>query len=198
LTAFDWVQGPTTIGTATGQSSGNDGLIAWGRWTGGVSAGAFGADFTRGGAMHYIAGLPATNMPTTGVATYQMIGATTPTLSGAATSASINSSSIVVDFSLSSADFTMDFTLNGQPFSSGLVSLVRSGAQLSASSVASMELQGFLAGDGAARAGMAYRLDTVQFLDLNGSVSGAIAYSRGDLSLSPTRQLLLLTDTIAP
>lgn len=191
--------GTATVGTATAQSSGNDGIIAWGRWVGGTTGGdqvgqeygSFsGLDLTafEGTAhpLHYVVGLPATNIPTSGTATYSMIGATPPSVTGFITSASVNSSSIEVDFASSSALFHLSMEINGSTSTTGTgVPIMRDGAKLSGSSQmtmtdgvfggacgAQLTLSGFLAGNGASRAGMAYEI----WGCCSGGVSGAIAY----------------------
>lgn len=186
LIAFDNGQGTVGVGSSAATSAGNDGVIAWGRWIGGTTTGQFpfgGVDLAVEGPIHYVVGLPATNMPTTGEATYNMIGATVPTFDGTLTSATLNSSSLAIDFGLRNpAKFHLDMTIDGQAFTTGAgASLSRSGANLSVSLCGPGQLnaQGFLAGDGATRAGMAYHWSVSG--TTSGSVNGAIAYQRGAL-----------------
>ncbi|MGH8739681.1 MAG: FecR family protein [Burkholderiales bacterium] len=197
LIALDSTEGPLSIGgavaeplseslTPTQRRAGNDGIIAWGRWISGVPNGQiFSGDLATQGAFHYVVGLPATNMPTTGVATYDMIGATTPTFTSGISSASVNSSSIEVDFLQGTPKFHLNMTVDGQAFDTGAgVGLSRSGAHLQGSQLQGcstfLNVQGFLAGPGATRAGMAYLLDIS-----SETVNGAIAYQRGALAPSP-------------
>lgn len=178
------------IGTASAQSAGNDGIIAWGRWVNGTTAGdgRFSLqNFSGNSALHYLVGLAATNIPTTGVATYSMLGATQPTFTGNISSATLNSSSIDVNFGSTNATFHINLTVDGGTVSTkpaGLAITNFSG-RLSGSASAidipstifysfkSLNVQGFLAGDGAVRAGMAYHFD----LDSN-TLNGAIAYKK--------------------
>jgi hypothetical protein len=178
------------IGTASAQSAGNDGLIAWGRWVNGNTAGDgrfSGQSFSGNNALHYVVGLPAANMPTTGVATYSMLGATPPTFTGSISSATLNSSSIDVDFGSSNAKFHISFTVDGGTVStmpvglaitnlSGRLSGSASAVDLPSTNIYSfkaLSVEGFLAGDGAVRAGMAYHLDLQ-----SDTVNGAIAYKK--------------------
>ena len=60
------------------------GVIEWGRWNGGpMTAGGFFNNLTFGAnqGFHYVVGVPASPMPTSGTATFSLIGATTPTFS---------------------------------------------------------------------------------------------------------------------
>jgi hypothetical protein len=180
LVAFDSAEGITSVGTSSPVSERNDdGIIAWGRWVGGQSTGFYGQDLATEGAMHYVVGLPATNMPVSGRYEYTMIGATTPTFNGNIASAAVTNSTIVVDFGQGSSDFSIDMLVNGQAFSNfGLLS--RNGAKLSVFCANNLQAEGFLAGSGASRAGMAYVWDIFGG-NVSGRVNGAIAYQRGAL-----------------
>jgi hypothetical protein len=187
VTDFDGLA-TTTLGTASAQSAGNDGIVAWGRWVGGSTEGAgslSGLDLAALGALHYVVGLPATNMPT-GQATYAMIGSTAPTLSGLR-SVVIDSSSIVVDFAQFSAFLHAQFTVDGSNVVStadGGMLLGLTGARLNGATgtltgpfLSQLSAQGFLAGDGASRAGLVYDL-SVGLLGVTGRATGAIAYQK--------------------
>ncbi|HYD55498.1 MAG TPA: FecR family protein, partial [Burkholderiales bacterium] len=181
-------------------SAGNDGIIAWGRWVGGPYGsnsgfaggnGAFsGADlndlFGEGpgsGALHYIVGLPATNLPPMGMmGSYSMIGATTPSIAGIVQSASVDkSSSIDVYFGTNTAVLNLGLNINGA-LVSGSDTLDLQGARMSgsvfisgSSTCGTASVAGFLAGHGGIRAGMAYRFITS---GQNGHVIGAIAFKQ--------------------
>jgi hypothetical protein len=172
-------------GTSSTQSAGNDGIIAWGRWVGGAAT-ADGVPFDLTHPLHYVVGLPVANMPTTGSATYDMIGHTTPSLSGELSSASLNSSVLTVDFGWNAATVDLAMTINGQAVS-GSTGGVRMGTngQFTGSAFmgggleASMFVSGFLSGDGASRAGVAYDVNTYL-----GNVVGTIAYQKGAVGAS--------------
>jgi len=58
---------------------GTDGILAWGRWTGNVTASGAAQTYSANQGMHYVIGTPTATMPTTGTATYALLGATRPT-----------------------------------------------------------------------------------------------------------------------
>jgi hypothetical protein len=58
---------------------GTDGILAWGRWTGNVTANGTPQSYSANQGLHYVIGMPTPTMPTTGTATYSLIGATRPT-----------------------------------------------------------------------------------------------------------------------
>lgn len=185
LTSFDDNGGFTTVGTATSQSSGNDGIIAWGRWMAGTTGGSGElANYNLSNSpLHYIVGVPVTGMPTNAEATYSMIGATPPSSSESVTLAS--NSMIKVNFATSSGSFHAAFTVNGSsvatPSNGVPISLSGSGLSGGGCMVGSfcfqqISLQGMLAGAGASRAGMAYNLETAV-----GDAHGVIAYRQTSL-----------------
>jgi len=170
----------TGIGTSAGVSDGNDGLIAWGRWAGGTTTS--GHD-TASSELHYVVGIAAT-MPTTGTATYSMLGATPPTVSGGSL-VSVTSSMLKVDFGLSSGQFHTTWSINGgavQTPVSGIgfgvsgATMTGSGSwTIGACDTYSIQLRGVFVGDNAARAGMTYVLSNP--FTLGGAAHGAIAYT---------------------
>jgi hypothetical protein len=179
------------IGSAQADNVTNsDGIIAWGRWaTGSATLGGSSIDLNSSGPLHWVVGLAAPNQPTTGTATYTMLGATTPSFDGFVTSASVVSSTLAVDFGTLSGSFHAQWVVNGANASTGSsgVPFSISGATLSGSGGipggpgafsggASIGLAGFLAGDGAVRAGMAYHISATS--PGPGNVYGAIAYSK--------------------
>jgi hypothetical protein len=182
---FEGFTSTTTLGTAQASSTGNDGIIAWGRWSGGVTEGDLISNANLAvpfeGPLHYIVGLPATNLPASGEATYGMIGSDSSSAEGPV---KVVSSSLNVNFAMSSATFHAHIDVNGNAFitSPSGVSVSRTGAHMSTGSGSfgtfpgacspTLTLRGFLAGDGASRAGMAY-----QFFH-NDSVNGVIAYTK--------------------
>lgn len=75
-----------TIGTAKAKEAGSVGdIIGWTRWADGKTGGRFygeenGIDFGPNQGFHLISGTPATNLPTTGTVTYELVGSTNPTI----------------------------------------------------------------------------------------------------------------------
>ncbi|MGE0875039.1 MAG: FecR domain-containing protein [Burkholderiales bacterium] len=193
-----------STGTATSKSAGNDGIIAWGKWSDGVTGGnnpAFGNKDLGNGPLHYVAGLPVSSTPTTGVATYSMLGSSASCFGNGCTTATVESSSLSVDFKALSVSLSMGLRVDGTD--SGLYQYTGSSGTLSSggfqlsgafsggtgSSGSSFSGAGFLSGSGALRAGLAWD----GLLGANSTrVAGANAYSRGTISDSS-----LLTGTFS-
>ena len=167
-------------GTSTTLRDGGDSLISWGRWVNGITggSGAFAGKDTRLAPLHWVAGLSTPSMPT-GTASYAMIGATPPScVTGCA--ATLNGSSLLVNFDAASVGLNMDITIAGTRYttSPGDITLTIAGSTFSGSGSVgcvgpSMFAAGFFAGDAAARAGLAYHIGLV-----NQDVNGAIAYTK--------------------
>jgi hypothetical protein len=184
LTSFlsDALEGTISAGSSAVISSGNDGVIAWGRWANGVTAGNASLTTSSPSELHYIVGVAPTAMPTSGSATYSMIGATPPS---SAESVTLNSSSLSINFGgTPSGVFHASFTVNGtalQTLAGGAGFSVGSGGTLSGGGCmtgacvgGNISLQGILAGAGAARAGMAYVLNP----SFTSGAHGVIAYTK--------------------
>jgi hypothetical protein len=190
LTSFADLRGTTnTIGTASVAQSGNDGTIAWGRWTNGTLGGTgslSGFNVSETNPLHYVVGLPASNMPTTGTGSYSMIGfSATCGGFGGCTSASVNSSSLSVNFGTGSVALNMQLTVNGSDAgtytfsgSPGTISGAQiggiAGTLVGAFSGSALEAGGFFAGDGASRAGIAWQ----GHINFSTDVSGTTAYAK--------------------
>ncbi len=188
LSSIDQAGSLLQIGTAQPDEVKNtDGVVAWGRWVGGT------ADFSGSpinlsstGPLHWVVGAPAPNQPTMGTATYSMIGSTTPSFDGAISSASLVGSTLQVNFGANNYTFHGQWMLNGNSastFSTGITTTL-SGATLNTTTggltvagfcTANVSIAGFLAGESAARAGMAYHISTSTPA---GNVYGAIAYTK--------------------
>jgi hypothetical protein len=175
----------TTPGTSTLLLDGNDGSIAWGRWVGGLvlSTGSFAGANTSTAPLHWVAGLPTPNMPS-GSATFAMVGATPASCMPSCT-ASVQSSSLDVQFDQNAVNLHMSFNVDGKNFSSPAngIGLTISGASFSGAgdllldtnptSTGSLSAAGFFSGDAAARAGLGYH-----FVKGGEDASGAIAYKK--------------------
>ena len=115
-------------------------------------------------------------MPT-GSTTYNMIGATAPSCSPNC-SATLNSSSLSVNFDSRTASMIASFTVNGFDNYSGSIPLTITGSTFGGNGSiaggccgASLLAKGFFAGDAAARAGLSYHLGTGMAQDVNGAVA---------------------------
>jgi hypothetical protein len=76
-----------SLGTAEVREAGYDQYVAWGRWTNGtakVTVIGFTSNqqYSSSSGMHYLIGSPSTSLPTTGSATYSLLGATLATGNG--------------------------------------------------------------------------------------------------------------------
>ena len=164
------------LGSASAQSYGNDGVMAWGRWIGSggtsTSNGNVASNDYSGAALHYVVGLPMSAMPTTGTATYNMYGGTAPSCLGPACGAITVGSSITLNFGSYEGSYTMSVAnagdgvkLSGSGYlglssdgtfgGSGSMNTVSGSAALNGSA-GSSTLDGFLAGPGATHAGAGY------------------------------------------
>jgi len=172
LIAFtDAAQGAFGLGTAAATSLGNDGTIAWGTWSNGTTTGA--GDYARALAgndrIHYVVGLPVASMPVSGTASYNMLGSSASCSGAGCTSATVNSSSLSVNFGGSpTVSVAMSLTVNGSTAGtytrSGTTGTLNSNGSFSVggtltggpapSGCNSFAGNGFLSGAGAVRAGL--------------------------------------------
>ena len=179
------IQSFNTITTITPDSStpvsaGNDGIIAWGRWIGGVTS--EGKNLGASGPFHYVTGLPVPEgtMPTSGSASYSAMGATASCASICSTAA-VTGSTLSVNFGTNQGAFTLGMLVDNKA-SNGGGSLNLNGTQFEGSGSISgqggsfsVNGMGNFHGAGAVRAGMAYGL---QAYGGYGSISGVIAYKQ--------------------
>ena len=184
-------QGPSTqvlaVGSANPVSAGNDGVIAWGRWIGGVTS--QGNDLATNGPYHYVVGLPVTNMPTSGVASYSAMGATAACAAGC-TTAEITNSKLEVNFGNSSGTWALGVKItgpNGSGVSSGNGSISNFSGTLFEGDASlagpggsySVNSKNFFAGPGASRVGTAFTGNGSSSLyEGYGSFSGVIAHKK--------------------
>ena len=164
--------------------AGNDGVIAWGRWIGGTTPGLSNRDSNY--PFHYVVGLPVTNLPTTGTASYTALGATASCSFGCS-SAEVTGSTMSVTFGTSNfnGSFTLGLKVDGMQndFAGGL-SGYNSSAKFSANASVNnsggslyMDGRGFFAGPGASRAGMAYSVSGSMY-EGSLAVKGVVAYKQ--------------------
>ncbi len=152
---------------------GTDGILAWGRWIGPVTQNCDCSNpqiYDSGQGLHYVVGMPTPVMPTSGTATYSMLGATSPTFTTGGvpgTASFLPGGGLTVNFGTSAVTLTgfnvamtaVNYTLNGSTtISSSLFSMsptVTSSAPGGCCGCFS-SVNGFFAGTNAERAGMAY------------------------------------------
>ena len=174
LTSYSYGGGntPITLGSASAQSYGNDGVMAWGRWIGGPTSN--GSTFSAQDPLHYVVGLPVTAMPTSGSATYSMYGGTAPSCNGPSCGAITVSGSVSVNFGAAnsgsyslavansgdgvklSGTGTLNFINNNVSFNGSTQSMTTTGTT---NAYGGSSITGFLAGPGASHAGAAYSVN---------------------------------------
>jgi len=169
-------------GTTTDHENGSvAGIIGWTRWAGGTTTAAP-ADRpdlvktiseTGGGGMVW--GTPATAVPTSGVASYDMIGKTAVVVNdGAAPLGEVSFASLRIDFATLRAGFEAGVNGNGQTYTiasaggTGSPSMAIAQGQFASRgdgsvigngctpTTCSVRVNGFLAGEGASHAGVAF------------------------------------------
>ncbi|HUF81588.1 MAG TPA: hypothetical protein VMN03_10665, partial [Burkholderiales bacterium] len=165
---------------------GNDGIIAWGRWTGNVTGlgnidGLLTIDeiYSANQGLHYVVGLPTATMPPSGSATYNLLGATSPTFIDGSTAPGTFSGSLNVDFGrltvgmnlnvvMSTASYAIGgaaqisantFSGSADPFGGGNLSISGTNCSCSCSAL----VNGFFAGPSAERAGLGYHISNSNF-----------------------------------
>jgi hypothetical protein len=160
---------------------GNDGIIAWGRWTGRVTGlanidGLLTVDETYNAnqGFHYVVGMPTASMPLLGSATYTLLGATRPTYIDGSTAPGTFSGSLNVDFTALTVGMNLNvampdgrgYGVGGTAQIAGNIILGSSGNGLTTSgtggactSGCNALVSGFFAGTSAERAGLGYHIN---------------------------------------
>jgi hypothetical protein len=163
-------------------------FIGWGYWAKGQETRPYSGSSALVG-VHYLVGRPTPNaqMPTSGTATYSMVGGTAPTATsnGISIMGRLLGATMAVDFTLNNVEATIntEFQKNGVavPVSIHDTSMFLSGAAL----VCGTNMRGFFTGNQATRAGLVYSKDNVTDLGL---VRGAVALQRGPIAAAPLVQ----------
>lgn len=171
--------GPVSQSGSIGSPADAD-FIGWGYWAKGNRQSHGGSDALTG--VHYLVGRPTPTdlMPSSGTATYSMVGGTAPTATymGASITGRLLGATMDVDFTNRSASTTIstDFQKNGAtvPVMIQDTSMSMSGALLCGNNIS-----GFFTGAQATRAGLIYRKDTGTDL---GVVRGAVGLQRGAIT----------------
>lgn len=204
---FDGLGRMTSISDPSGQilssdgvsirEFGNDGIIAWGRWTGNVTGFAdidgllvVNENYNANQGLHYVVGMPTAQMPTVGGGTYTLAGATSPTYIDGLVAPGTLTGSLNVDF----GQFTVGVNLNAA-MPDGKSYIVGGSAQISGSFIFGVtgngltttgtggactsgcgaQVSGFFAGASAERAGLGYHIN--DFLS-GKDVIGAAAFKK--------------------
>jgi hypothetical protein len=179
--------GSSGLGTATNvESGGLAGVLGWTRWTGGTPTGRLPTAFVPAGSTSVIWGTPATAIPTSGSANYDLVGQTAAASDDGSIAAGVlRSGAMRVNFSdlkvgvelvvgVAGTDYSLasvggiaapSFVLGangtfGRSFSTnGSASMTISGNGCTSVSCEA-SINGFLAGPGASHAGVSYSFNT--------------------------------------
>lgn len=163
---------------------GSDGILAWGRWIGPVALSTDGTTVVTYGlneGLHYVVGLPTPVMPTTGTATYSLLGATSPTYTGGNTLGPGKFDGFITvtfgpngsmdgNFKVAMPDAV--YSWNWRAATAAQFSAT-SGAVSGCSSTCSASVSGFFSGASAERVGAAYHVQ-----DPGRNILGAAAFKR--------------------
>jgi hypothetical protein len=184
---------------------GSDGILAWGRWVGEVTmaggdcgGGGCTTNFGENQGFHYVIGMPTPVMPTFGIATYAVMGATSPTYVNGQSAPGTFSGSLSVhfgadgpnfysisgSFSAAMADRTYNWSAGSGSSGPFWAMFANSGLTTGCanSGGCSVTMTGFFSGSAAERAGMSYKIsDTV-------NVVGAAAFKQTSIVAPPPPQ----------
>ncbi len=177
---------------------GTDGILAWGRWISTVTGDTCGEgcvlneSYNANQGLHYVIGMPTPSMPPSGMANYNLLGATRPTyVDGSGNtrpgtfsgSLSVNFTALTVGMSLNAAmSDGRGYAIGGSaPITGNLfvgtnfTGLSTSGSGGACTGGCDALVNGFFAGANAERAGLGYRINDVAD---NKSVIGAAAFKK--------------------
>ncbi|HKB61317.1 MAG TPA: FecR family protein [Burkholderiales bacterium] len=194
---------PTVIAlSGTHNEFGTDGVLAWDRWTGNVlTIPTVGTPTTQtltsNQGLHTVVGLPtpAASMPIGVTYTYNMIGATHPTLAdGSVAPGVLNSASLVGNFGTTTVNVNLSATAGGSTFTGTATGTIGGstfsatgtanattgvGATIGCSGSCGLNVNGFFAGTGATHAGIVYQIGVAILPNFTPStLSGAAALGR--------------------
>lgn len=169
------------LGAATVAFSATDGIIGWGRWVGGPTTGTPPQPLT--GVFDYVVGIPTAVMPTTGTATYGLMGYTSPTVSNGSTGYTVNGSlsanfatpAVAVNMTVgnstaNSFNFVGSVPIAGSTFASTTFTTTGGGC----TGLCVTSVNGFFAGANASRAGLTYSIAGTPV----GSIQGVAAFAK--------------------
>jgi hypothetical protein len=191
MTQYSGAGDTGSLSTGTVAVTASDGIIGWGRWIGTYTTTGPASQILTppGGVIDYVVGIPTAVMPTTGTATYSLMGYTSPTdsngLPGYTVSGSLSAnfanSTVGVNMSVANPA-TTTYTFNntattpfaiaaGSTFSGTITTTSSSPTYCTIGCTTSVN--GFFAGTNASRAGLSYSIS-----DLGNSIQGVAAFTR--------------------
>jgi hypothetical protein len=175
--------GSDSIASGSHADFGSDGILAWGRWIGTLNIAGGTVTYGANEGFHYVIGVPTATMPTSGTATYALIGASNPTyMSGATGPGMVTGGSICASFTSFSVNGNLQnitvqmpdrlYTMTGFFCSAGS-SFSGSGSVGGCATACSSQFSGFFAGASAERIGLGYKIN-----DGPQNVLGAAAFAK--------------------
>ena len=135
----------TSIGTITGGD-----FVGWGVWLTGTRTPIVVSTSASADRLHYVVGIPTGLMPTTGTASYSMIGSTAPTRADGVVG-SLTSASFSANFTTGYASASLVTNFGGPSYTTAASSMTISGSGFSGAGII-----GNFFGANAARAGLVY------------------------------------------
>jgi hypothetical protein len=195
MTQYSGTGDTGSLGTGTVAVSASDGIIGWGRWIGAFTTTNPVASTIAppGGVIDYVVGIPTAAMPTTGTATYSLLGFTTPTDTGGFTGYTVNGS-LAVNFAAANSQVGVNMTVANGTYNyvtNGTVSLLPGTASFAGSITiptnvvtapnnctggCTTSINGFFAGTGASRAGLSYSI--ADNINTNNNVQGVAVFTK--------------------
>ena len=172
-----------------------DGIIGWGRWVGNtVTTGSIPS--LNPGVFDYVIGIPTATMPTSGTATYALLGGTTPTstdrtlgwnISGTLSTSFSANPTIGVNLVVANPSLPTPVAYNisgsligsGATFSTGAAPLAISSSQTSCALGCTASINGFFAGASAERVGLTYNINELGVRN----VAGAAAFASNGITI---------------
>gem|GEM_PF-1573447 len=195
----------TGVGTATITDKGSSGMTTWSRWTNGTitqdSSGTPGAVLGANQAVHMVSGVEATNIQTSGTATYALAGATAPTIADGSVAPGTFSGTLGVAFGPtarvgldldvsigghtyaiattggSAAPSTSELQLTGARFSNTALN-VAAGGPACTGATCKANVVGYLTGTGATGAALSYAISDTGSPNVANAVQGVAAFTR--------------------
>jgi hypothetical protein len=173
MTQYSGIGDTGSLGAGVVAVSASDGIIGWGRWIGAITTTGSASTSTVGTVFDYVVGIPTAAMPTTGTATYSLLGYTSPTDTGGSTGYTVNGS-LAVNFAAANNQVGVNMTVANATYkyvTAGTVSLLPGTASFAGiinipinlvvapnncTGPCNNSINGFFAGTGASRAGLSY------------------------------------------
>ena len=187
LTNYSQASETGAVGAATSTFA-SDGIIGWGRWAGVTTGTGAGPNpLTSAGVFDYVVGIPTAVMPTTGTATYSLMGFTGPTDTAGTPGLTLSSGSLSVDFAAALDQVGVAFTVtNGTATYAVTGAATITGSNFTGTGTVptgfpvctlgcTASVNGFFAGTNASRAGMSY---TISDAPVNNNVQGVAVFAK--------------------